>query len=158
MIIDIKEKFSLLGRTFLLSINGVPTHRARKRFFSFLSTTRLYRNDELRITMIKEWGNVENYDILMNGGPELVFKNTSGKDAVYQCQINNNHYQMLGDRGSWMQVIKNGQIIAGWQQNDIQFNDNDYQIRTEEEGDAELLMAFCLICGDLKRIQRKRLD
>jgi hypothetical protein len=155
MIIDIKQKFTLLGRSFHISINGVPSYRARKRFFSLFSTTRLYRNDELKITMIKELGHeVENYDINLSDGFELQFKNPSKRESIYTCQVRNEYYIVYADRGSWIQVHKNDRLIAGWMQNDNRFVDHDYQIRGDEDFDPEIVIAFCLICDDIQSFRR----
>ena len=159
MIIDIKEKFSLLGRRYHISIDGVPSYRAKRRFFSILSTLRLYRKDELKITMIKEFGcEMDNYDIILSDRTELQFKNPSRKEAIYTCQVKDDCYDIYADRGSWIQVFKNHRFAAGWEQNDIRFINHDYQIRGNEDIDTEIVIAFCLIYDDLQSVKRKAND
>jgi hypothetical protein len=155
MIIDIKQKFTLLGRSYHISINGVLSYRARKRFFSSLSPIRLYRNDELKIMMIKELGfEIENYYIKLSDGIELQFKNPSKKESIYTCEVRNEYYNIYADRGSWIQVHKNDRLIAGWMQNDIRFIAHNYQIQGDEDFDAEIVIAFCLICDDIQSFRR----
>ena len=155
MIINIKSKFRLLARTYEISVNGVPTHRAIKWFFSFFSTVRLYEKDILKIKMIKEMDFfTENYDIILSDGVELIFERPSRKEAIYSCQVRNDYYKIYADRGPWVQVVKNDRLVAGWEQNDINFNFHDYQIRGDEDFDAEIVIAFCLICEDLQSINR----
>ena len=121
-----------------------------------LSTTLLYQNDLVKIRMIKEIGfEVENFDIILADGTELEFKNPSKKELVYTCQVKDDSYTIYADRGPWVQVFKNSRLIAGWQQNDIQFGDHDYQIRGEEVFDAELIISFCLIYDDIRSFQWK---
>jgi hypothetical protein len=153
MIIDIKQKFTLLGRSYHISINNIPSYRARKRFFSMLSTLRLYQKNELKITMIKELS-LENYDINLSDSTELQFKNPSNKESIYTCQVKDDYYIIYADRGSWIQVHKNDCLIAGCMQNDIRFVDHDYQIQGDEDFDAEIVIAFCLICDDIQSFRR----
>ncbi|HVX50278.1 MAG TPA: hypothetical protein VHB48_08965 [Chitinophagaceae bacterium] len=149
MEIDVNQKKISIGDKYNIFTNGVQTHFASKRMFQWLAEIKLFTGGgDIPVIIIKRRFAFfkAKYTITRADGTVLPFITKSFWKRVYQCTGGNNIYTVYGHRGRKYSIFKNDVQVAWWSKSAVTwFNGDNYKILADNDCDATLLIAFCLI-------------
>ena len=154
MRIDINQHKISLGDKYRVFIDGQPAYTAASELFRILPVINLFKNDDpvARLTIRKRWSFfIPKYDIVMNGGLLMEFRAFSFWKLHYQCACNPDIYNIYGHRGRKHSIYRNGTQVAWWDKEAVSWFDGDnYSINADNDSNAELIIAFCLVLDNYK--------
>jgi hypothetical protein len=88
---------------------------------------------------------------IIYGNEVLNFTTKSYWKLHYQCQHQNDKYDIYGHRGRKYSIYKNEVQIAYWDKEAVSwFSGDNYMILTDNDANHQLLIGFCLILDNDK--------
>jgi uncharacterized protein YxjI len=154
MRIDINQKKIAIGDKYQIFIDGQPTYKASNELFRLLSVINLFRNDDAgaRLTINKQWFFWKpKYTIRLHGNSTVEFRADSWWEMHYQCHCSPDIYHVYGHRGRKYSVYRNNTQVAWWEKEAVSwFEGDNYAITADNDCNAELIIAFCLIIDNHK--------
>jgi hypothetical protein len=153
MVIDINQQKVALGAKYHIFIDSQPTHFASQSLWQACRQVRLFRgtaDTHLRWSLQHRltWFSLR-YQLTRWDRNVFDFCSQSLWRSHYRCGYGADTYDIYGHRGTKHSVYKNDRQVAWWQQARVTwFEGDNYQIWADEDSDAELLIAFCLILDE----------
>ena len=149
MKIDINQKKITIGDKYQIFVNGEQCYSASTELFRLLSVINLFDNEgsRARMTIKKKWtwwG--ASYDLIRYDGNVFTLKTVSAWKLHYQCQYENNLYDIYGHRGRKYSVYKDNVQVAWWDKEAVTwFEGDNYSINANNDIDRDLIISFCLL-------------
>ncbi|MDP4151038.1 MAG: hypothetical protein Q8932_12025 [Bacteroidota bacterium] len=151
MRIDINQQKISLGERYDVFIDGQASYRASSSLFRILRVINLYTvdGDQPLLTIKRRWSFIiKKYDIVRKG--ELYrFRVVKFWRRHLQCAVGKDLYDIYGHRSRKFSVYKNDVQVAWWEESRVTwFKGDNYAMLADNDGDREMLIAFCLIIDD----------
>jgi len=149
MEIDINQKKISIGDKYKIFIDGKQKYHAANKLFRFMAEMELIETESL-VSKIKikrrfAWLKIA-YDFTRTDDIIREFRTISFWKRHYQCVDGNKFYDIYGHKGRKYSIYRNDKQIAFWDKKAVSwFNGDNYKIIADQDADAEILIAFCLI-------------
>jgi hypothetical protein len=153
MEIDINQQKLALGARYHIFINKQPTHVASQHLLQTRRQVQLFASKadtRPRWSLYQQltWFSLH-YQLTRWDRNVLDFRTESVWKSHYRCRYGADVYDIYGHRGTKHSVYKNERQIAWWQQARVTwFEGDNYKLWADEDSDAELLIAFCLVLDE----------
>jgi len=150
MEINLVQKRTFLSEQFSIYTDGMQTHRSQRKqlFFSFRGEIKLfdYHNDIRFILSSQSSGFKISYSLIRYDKRSFYLKTSSLFKSHYQCQVDDNLYDIYGHTGLKYSVYKNDSQVAWWDSDSaVWFDGKKHYIISDDDCDVELIISICLI-------------
>src|SRR6185312_489271 len=149
MNIDINQKKISIGDKYNIFVNQEQKYSASTELFKLLSVINLFFSDEsrARITIKKQWSWLgPKYNIVRYDNNTFYFKTLSFWRLRYQCQVEDDIYNIYGHTGRKYSIFKNSKQVAWWTKAAVTwFEGDNYSIIADDDAEFDLIISFCLI-------------
>lgn len=154
MEIDVNQRKIAIGYKYDIYCQGKQIRYAHSKLLQFLTHIELSDSEagKCLLTLVKRLSFLRtNYDIQFPGEYVVEFRTVSVWKAHYRCIYGKDTFDIYSHKGRKHSVYKNGCQVAWWDQEAVTwFEGDNYKIIADDDCDADLIIAFCLILDDSK--------
>ena len=153
MIIDINQAKIAVADKYKIYVGEQEAYRAARKLLRLFAEVNLFRMDdpEPRLTIKKKFSFLKAAYAIRRGGTSYDFTTQSILRDHYQCSLDRDLYDLYGHRGRKFSIYRNDTQVAWWDKEAVSwFAGDNYRIVADDDADAEILIAFCLIIDNYR--------